>query len=297
VIKKNNFKNFVVILFTIISDSSFSQNCGSISSWSFTGSTTGANTTYTVNFNALSISGGGKSVTTLVVSCGATTLNTNTTCYVTNPASGAPISYSYSFTVPTCGSTLALSYNGRTNGACGGSTCFTGSAGTALPVTWLEVDATCSSNNTILSWSTASELNNQGFTIQKQVDDEWLPMDWVEGQGTSNSVNRYEHILPEQSGVFRLMQMDFDGTIEYSKVIRSKCLHIEPEVYPNPATSHINFSLEVSKISLISTLGKTVLAEKNAITNLSIPGDLEAGMYILRYLFDDQEYFKKVSIK
>lgn len=282
----------------MISYSSFSQNCGSISSWSYTDTSVGGgNSKYTINFNAISTSGGNKGAQNLIISCGASIIDTNALCYITAPAGGAANNFSYSFTTTTCASTLNLNYTGNTTSTCGGTACFAGSAGTAVPVKWLDTDATCSGNNTIISWSTASELNNQGFTIQKQVDGEWLPMGWVKGQGTSNSVNRYEHILPEQSGVFRIMQMDFDGTMEYSKVIRSKCLHIEPEVYPNPATSYINFSLEVSEISLITTLGKTVLAEKNATTNLSIPGDLEAGIFILRYMFDDQQYFKKISIK
>jgi hypothetical protein len=292
------YKIFNLLVLMFLSLSGFTQNCGSISSWSYTDTSVGGGSTkYTINFNALSTSGGDKGVENLVISCGATTLNTNTTCYVTAPAGGAANNFSYSFTTTTCTSTLNLNYAGQTTSSCGGTSCFTGSAGTSVPVTWLDVDATCLSDNTIISWSTASELNNQGFTIQKQVDGEWLPMGWVKGQGTSNSINRYEHILPEQSGVFRIMQMDFDGTIEYSRAIKSKCLHIEPEVYPNPATSHINFSLEVCEISLITTLGNTVLAEKNATTNLSVPGDLEAGMYILRYMFDDQQYFKKIAIK
>ena len=60
----------------------------------------------------------------MIVKCGTTTLNTNTTCRITPPSTSAASSFSYQFTAATCASTLVLEYTGWTNDVCGGSACF-----------------------------------------------------------------------------------------------------------------------------------------------------------------------------
>lgn len=70
-----------------------------------------------------------------------------------------------------------------------------------------------------LFWSTASETNNDYFTIERS-DDEitWDQITVVDGNGTTTSLNNYAHQdTPEADGVYyyRLFQTDFDGSREF----------------------------------------------------------------------------------
>jgi hypothetical protein len=292
-------KKFLTLLFITSSIIGFSQNCGSISNWSYTGSISGANTTYNISFDALSTSGGGKSVTDLIIACGGTTVNTNTTCYVTAPATGTPINYTYSFTVPTCGSALTLSYNGWSNGACGGSNCFVNvSAGTpaSIPVTWLSTKATCLSATTEVTWSTASEHNNSGFEIQRQNSEGvWKTIANRTGKGNTNTISEYTEYVPYSNGVFRIKQVDYDGTTDHSIVFKSECEKQKIKVYPNPASDGMNFSEEVSNVKITNVLGSVVFSSSEPMTKLKRPNGLPSGLYIISYQFENTILTKRIK--
>ena len=90
----NMSKKILLLIFSygIYGNLVVAQNCGRLSTWSCAATPpSGGNTTYTIDFSALSVSGGSKSVTNLTIICNGATLNTNSTCFATNPASGAPI--------------------------------------------------------------------------------------------------------------------------------------------------------------------------------------------------------------
>jgi len=96
-----------------------------------------------------------------------------------------------------------------------------------LPVTLTNFDATCTGNETVISWSTASEINNDYFIVQKSYDAvTFFDIATVQGAGNSNTSNFYSIKDAQPSnGVayYRLKQVDFDGTIAYHKVVSSNC--------------------------------------------------------------------------
>lgn len=105
-----------------------------------------------------------------------------------------------------------------------------GSGGIVLrPVSFLPVDLinfTGSLNerdNVELEWSTASELNNSGFYIQRSRDNEYFEeIGYVEGSGTSNSYSSYHFEDESYKGgkvYYRLEQVDYDGSISYTESI------------------------------------------------------------------------------
>ncbi len=92
-----------------------------------------------------------------------------------------------------------------------------------LPVTLVAFAASSADNAVRLSWTTASEINNHFFAIEKSVDGLFFnEIGKIDGAGTSNVLNNYSFLDNEVAGervFYRLRQVDFDGTESYSSVI------------------------------------------------------------------------------
>ena len=100
-----------------------------------------------------------------------------------------------------------------------------------LPVEFESFEAENQENNIVLSWSTRTEINNEGFVIQKKYSNsDWVDVDFVHGNGNSNRRNtyRYEDNTFHPAGLisYRLKQIDYDGVTSYSEI---KELEIKPE--------------------------------------------------------------------
>ena len=95
--------------------------------------------------------------------------------------------------------------------------------GGVLPVELTSFDVRLDGRDALLTWETASETNNAGFEIQllsknDGASSRWQALDFVEGRGTTELAQSYGYRVEElEPGrhVFRLKQIDFDGTFEY----------------------------------------------------------------------------------
>jgi hypothetical protein len=119
-----------------------------------------------------------------------------------------------------------------------------------LPVSLLNFSATCSDADVKASWSTASETNNDFFTLEKSSDMEsWELVQTIQGAGNSNDLLEYtatDYFASEGMHYYRLKQTDYDGQFTYSSVVMVDCgikSHNEVNVYPNPASDQLNISL------------------------------------------------------
>ncbi len=95
--------------------------------------------------------------------------------------------------------------------------------GNTLPVSLLYFNAELTESNVALSWSTASEINNDYFTVQRSGDGEVFEnVSTVKGSGNSTQI-RYYNFSDEKpySGLnyYRLKQTDFDGKYSYSSLV------------------------------------------------------------------------------
>jgi subtilisin family serine protease len=131
-----------------------------------------------------------------------------------------------------------------------------------------------------LTWETASEVNNYGFEIQRSVlpeTGEWQKAGFVTGHGTTTSKNSYHFSDNYNAGLskiyYRLKQIDFDGTAEYSNVIEVTALPAAfalEQNYPNPfnPSTAIRFSLPEDsrvKISVYNIMGEKAAELLNGI--------------------------------
>ncbi len=96
-----------------------------------------------------------------------------------------------------------------------------------LPIELTAFKGTCKTDKAYLSWTTASETNNDYFTIEKAVDGvTFSPIATIPGSGTSSQPNNYSY-TDENAFIgfayYRLKQTDFDGNYAYSYIVPTIC--------------------------------------------------------------------------
>ncbi|TVQ10323.1 MAG: hypothetical protein EA361_14070 [Bacteroidetes bacterium] len=92
-----------------------------------------------------------------------------------------------------------------------------------LPVDWLSFEAELLDGEVLLTWQTATEINNDFFTVLRSTDGMYFqPLGQLPGAGNSNQVQSYSYhdSHPKPSiNYYKIRQTDFDGTTGYSHVV------------------------------------------------------------------------------
>jgi hypothetical protein len=164
-----------------------------------------------------------------------------------------------------------------------------------LPIDLMNFDGLCENNEIKLNWSTASERDNDFFTIEQTCDGiNFTNVANIDGAGNSNSVINYSITVPNNcSGIsyFRISQTDFNGAKELFDMISIDCKDQLPiEIYPNPAENELTVkigSLKVQRIELLDAAGRLISKGEflNGVSNTTITFDLtkmSAGVYIVK---------------
>lgn len=129
-----------------------------------------------------------------------------------------------------------------------------------LPVELTSFTAKAESGTINLEWITSSETNNRGFAIERKTSGVWNEIGFVAGAGNSAEQNIYsftDRYAPEGALQYRLRQMDFSGTYEYSPVIdvNNSSLPVQftlEQNYPNPFNPATTFSFTLAQESNVT---------------------------------------------
>ncbi len=170
--------------------------------------------------------------------------------------------------------------NGRTTGkASFGSL----NQSTLLPIELLSFNATCNRTRTHIAWTTATEKNNDYFSLERS-DDAVNFTEIARVAGAGNSIEPIDYSYTDYGihggdNYYRLVQVDYDGTRTVSEIVVANC--IEPEVgepdvqaYPNPFSSELtvvldNFGNRAATIEVYDMLGKLIYTNKVAASQNS----------------------------
>ncbi|HMT29224.1 MAG TPA: T9SS type A sorting domain-containing protein, partial [Bacteroidia bacterium] len=183
-----------------------------------------------------------------------------------------------------------------------------------LPVGLLYFNASPVNNETVLcSWETASEVNNDFFTIERSKDgNAFEEISKVDGAGNSNVVLNYSYTDEHPySGIsyYRLKQIDFDGKFSYSQVVAVRINESDEEllVYPNPATDYILISFmaagkEEYSLKISDAAGRTVISKTGEmIRNINFieldVSELSRGIYFMEIMIDHKIEQSKIVLR
>ncbi|KAB2847050.1 MAG: T9SS type A sorting domain-containing protein, partial [Melioribacteraceae bacterium] len=131
-----------------------------------------------------------------------------------------------------------------------------------LPVELINFYAAIFYNSVRLEWSTATEINNYGFAIERAVETQhavslqWQKIGFVNGHGNSNSPKFYSFVDNSNlsgSYLYRLKQIDFDGEFEYSETVGISLIKLQKEFeleqnYPNPFNPVTNIKFTINDV-------------------------------------------------
>ena len=181
-----------------------------------------------------------------------------------------------------------------------------------LPINLVNFDVSCNEDIPQLNWTTASEINNDYFTIERSSDGvSFEAIGTVNGAGNSNNVLDYTWTdgSPLQvSAYYRLKQTDFDGAHSYSELVSKRCgSKQEINIYPNPTKNRFAFEYfsetnEAIFLEIHNMAGQLVmkttydnLPSGNSKTNVDV-NELKNGIYFVTFSTSNHQQVKKLSI-
>jgi hypothetical protein len=174
----------------------------------------------------------------------------------------------------------------------------------ALPVELASFGATAAEARAVLRWTTASETNNAGFTVQhRRGDGPFRALGFVESKaraGTTTEPTSYRYRTPElRTGThtFRLRQQDLDGTTAQSRTVTVAVTlsgtHRVSSVTPNPLRRSGTTTVTVGTAQRVHAAVYNALGQRVAVLHDGrLPADdpttwrvgegLQNGVYLLR---------------
>jgi len=185
-----------------------------------------------------------------------------------------------------------------------------------LPIQLVSFSAEVQNDQVDVSWVTASEINNDFFTVERSLSGyDWGVVTELEGAGNSTDLLAY-HAVDEApyTGVsyYRLKQTDFDGKYEYSELIAVEYnyqINVTGFVYPTIVKSggefYINLENEIGddiQVEMTDVQGEKVFSQtgfnqeskRKIIVEI---GALEQGMYIVTVKTIDNIFYQRIVIE
>jgi hypothetical protein len=178
-----------------------------------------------------------------------------------------------------------------------------------LPIELIYFNCSYNENSNSLSWTTASESNNDHFDIERSLDG--LNFEVIgKKKGAGNSLTKTEYSFFDQNSpkgisYYRLKQVDFDQKYTYSEVCSITNNGTEGvSFYPNPVRNDLTIDYYIdnskpSNISVTDVLGKSIQV-KTSFTDSKITidcSDLVDGIYFVKVTVGTKEVVNKFTVQ
>jgi hypothetical protein len=184
-----------------------------------------------------------------------------------------------------------------------------------LPVKLIAFTAKLQNEDVLLQWTTASEVNNKGFMIERSEDNKLFgEIAFIKGIGNSNVVNKYIHTDVRSftnknttALYYRLVQIDENGhkTVSKSEIVTKKQLSAKSiEVFPNPFVAEVNISFgsecKIQTIEITDISGRVIMTKvpENNLSNHTLSldlKDLNTGVYFIKFSGSENKTVKLIK--
>lgn len=184
-----------------------------------------------------------------------------------------------------------------------------------LPIVLISFVAKVTKSTVVLEWVTASEANNDFYTVERSLDGRnFYPMLTLGGAGDSEELLNYK--ATDKSPLFgrsfyRLKQTDFNGQFEYSEIrsvfYRGHSEALDISIYPNPINANAVLKVKIPsvflthylRLQLVDQFGRSVnvkyqLGEEGIYMQTT---NLKAGLYIVHVTDGISQAKKKVIVR
>lgn len=155
-----------------------------------------------------------------------------------------------------------------------------------LPVKFIQLNAECKANGTLVEWATADEEAGIRFEIEISEDGKsWTVARKVDAQGLRFA--SYSIQLNEKVKFIRIAEITTNGSRAYSSIAGNQCAEANQglSVYPNPVTDVLKVSghEDLGQIQILDIMGKEVMSFNSESSSVSInTAELPAGVYSIR---------------
>lgn len=176
--------------------------------------------------------------------------------------------------------------------SCTGPTPLTVTGAVVLPVTLTSFTAIAAKNTVALQWSTAQEINNRGFTIERSADGQnWADIGFVNGAGNTAAETNYrftDNAPYKGINYYRLRQEDLDGRNSFSAIATANVKGGNLfTISDNPGNGRFKLNTPattgVMEMTVTDATGRVVLNQKTSAGNQVIDISRQApGVYWLR---------------
>ena len=161
-----------------------------------------------------------------------------------------------------------------------------------VPVELNSFTANAINNDVELNWATSTEVNNQGFEIERALSTttnikEWNKIGYVAGFGTTTEIKTYSFTdtkLNNGTYSYRLKQIDFDGSFTYSDEVNveitTPTVYSLEQNYPNPFNPSTTIRYSIPEDGFVKLAVYNLLGEE--VTTL-VNGVQQAGVYDVQF--------------
>lgn len=178
-----------------------------------------------------------------------------------------------------------------------------------LPVKMISFTGTCDMQNVVLNWATATETENDYFTLERSIDGiNWKAIGTVPGTGNSSSQQSYSYtdIQPKKEAfLYRVKQTDFNGRYKYGMVIAvAKCgtdAVDKPAIYPNPSNGQFELLIpgkndKARSIDIFNAQGRRVYTATGLQSKFDL-SDNAPGIYFMFVTMDSKTKNLKIVVE